>query len=164
MRMSRKLAAVAMVLLAATTGAATAGLREAPDATYHSRRAVDNLIVDTSACPGFATTSSLHLAGSIFAAYRRWGSGDVTDTTEAGVSIVNVTAGDGGHRYRITQLFVFPRQYRELVAGWAHARVVRDDGAMMVGDAWLGIETAYPGGPAEGVWWTGTPTCVGPRR
>lgn len=158
MNVLSKLVAVGVVLLAVATGTAGARVQEAPDYSYHSNRDVSNVIVDTSACPGFATSSPLHFGGKLIAAYRHWNS----DNTEQGFTFAHLTASDGAHTFHVTQLYLFsPRQFREFVYGFATTRVVRDDHAMMVGASWLGIDPLYPGGGAEGVWWMGTPTCIG---
>jgi len=164
MHVSRKMIAAGLMLLGLATGTASAQSTEAPDSTIHSKRDVSNVIVITTACPGFAASSPLHFGGTLVSQYRRWSSPDVVDPIDEGFTLAHVTAADGIHTFRITQRYDFPRGFREFVYGWATTRVVRDDGATMVGASWLGIDTTYPGGGAEGVWWTQTPTCNGPRH
>jgi hypothetical protein len=163
MSMPGKLLVLAVSLLALSAGAAGA-TRDKPDQVTHSKAYVSNLIVETSACPGFSGTSPLRFSGKLFAAYRVWNAGSLAESTEEGFAFVNVTASDGKHSYRITQLYLFPRQYREYVYGWARTWVVRDDRAMMTGASTLGVQPEYPGGGAEGIWWSATPTCVAPRH
>jgi hypothetical protein len=155
MDLLRRIALAAPVALAGLVAAA--GAQAEPPESISKTRGFVSAHVENSVCPDFAPAEFV-LTGPSHSHYKLL---EPDVPFEEGWIHVKLSASIAGHEYSVHQRYSFPKDFRDLVYGFAVTVIKRDDGATMQGDSVLGIDAIDF---REEINWLETPTCTPPRH